>query len=32
MRDDEFEWDDTKARRNAREHGVTFEVTRRACA
>ena len=32
MRDDEFEWDDTKARRNAREHGVTFEVARRAFA
>ena len=30
MRDDEFEWDDRKAKRNAREHDVTFEVARRA--
>jgi uncharacterized DUF497 family protein len=30
MRDGEFEWDDIKARRNARAHGVTFEVARRA--
>jgi uncharacterized DUF497 family protein len=30
MRDDQFEWDDRKAKRNAREHGVTFEVARRA--
>ena len=28
MRDDEFEWDDRKAKRNDREHGVTFEVAR----
>jgi len=30
MRDDQFEWDDGKAKRNARAHGVTFEVARRA--
>jgi uncharacterized DUF497 family protein len=30
MRDDQFEWDDSKARRNARAHGVTIEVARRA--
>ena len=29
MRDHEFEWDDRKAKRNAREHGVTFELARR---
>ena len=28
MRDDEFEWDDRKAKRNDREHGVTFELAR----
>lgn len=28
MRDDEFEWDDGKARRNARAHGGTFELAR----
>ena len=28
MRDDEFEWDDRKAKRNDRKHGVTFEVAR----
>jgi uncharacterized DUF497 family protein len=28
MRDDEFEWDDRKAKRNDREHGVTFEIAR----
>lgn len=28
MRDDEFEWDDRKAKRNARQHGVTFELAR----
>lgn len=28
MRDDEFEWDDRKARRNARAHAVTFELAR----
>ena len=28
MRDNEFEWDDRKAKRNAREHDVTFEVAR----
>ena len=26
--DDEFEWDDRKARRNARAHAVTFELAR----
>jgi uncharacterized protein len=30
MRDDEFEWDDRKAKRNDREHGVTFEIARLA--
>jgi uncharacterized protein len=28
MRDDEFEWDDRKAKRNERRHGVTFELSR----
>ena len=28
MRDDEFEWDSQKAKRNDREHGVTFELAR----
>ena len=28
MRQDEFEWDDRKAKRNDREHGVTFEIAR----
>lgn len=26
MRDDDFEWDDRKAARNERQHGVTFEL------
>jgi uncharacterized protein len=26
MRDDEFEWDDRKAERNERRHGVPFEL------
>jgi uncharacterized DUF497 family protein len=30
MRDDEFEWDDRKAARNFREHGITFEMARLA--
>ncbi len=30
MRDDEFEWDDEKAARNFRKHGITFEVARLA--
>ncbi|HWE19720.1 MAG TPA: BrnT family toxin [Hyphomicrobiaceae bacterium] len=30
MRDHEFEWDDKKAERNFRDHGVTFEVARLA--
>jgi uncharacterized DUF497 family protein len=28
MRDDEFEWDARKAKRNDREHDVTFEIAR----
>ena len=28
MRDDEFEWDDRKAARNFRDHGITFEKAR----
>jgi uncharacterized DUF497 family protein len=28
MRDDEFEWDDRKAKRYDRQHGVTFEIAR----
>lgn len=28
MRDEEFEWDDRKAKRNERRHGVTFELAR----
>ena len=28
MHDEEFEWDDRKAERNAREHDVTFEMAR----
>jgi uncharacterized DUF497 family protein len=28
MRDDEFEWDVRKAKRNDREHGVTFDLAR----
>jgi uncharacterized protein len=28
MRDDEFEWDNRKAKRNERQHGVTFELAR----
>ena len=28
MRDDEFEWDARKAKRNDRDHGVTFELAR----
>lgn len=28
MRDDEFEWDGRKAKRNERRHGVTFELAR----
>ena len=28
MREDEFEWDARKAKRNDREHGVTFELAR----
>jgi hypothetical protein len=28
MRDNEFEWDDRKAKWNERQHGVTFELAR----
>ena len=28
MRNDEFEWDDRKSKRNERQHGVTFELAR----
>jgi len=28
MFDDEFEWDDLKAGRNLRDHGVSFELAR----
>ena len=28
MNDDEFEWDDTKAAQNFRDHGVTFDTAR----
>lgn len=30
MRDDDFEWDDVKAARNRRDHGVSFEMAREA--
>lgn len=30
MRDDDFEWDDAKAKRNFRKHGVTFDEAREA--
>lgn len=30
MRDDEFEWDDTKAATNQRDHDVTFWLARAA--
>ena len=30
MRDDEFEWDDAKAKRNFRDHGITFEQAKAA--
>ena len=30
MRDDEFEWDDTKAATNLRDHGVSFWLAREA--
>jgi len=32
MRDNQFEWDDRKAARNARQHRVTFEAARLAFA
>lgn len=28
MQDDDFEWDDDKAARNRRDHGITFEIAR----
>ena len=31
MRDDQFEWDERKAARNAKQHRVTFEAARLAC-
>jgi uncharacterized DUF497 family protein len=30
VRSDDFEWDDRKAARNRREHGVSFETAREA--
>jgi hypothetical protein len=30
MHDDTFEWDDAKAARNLRDHGVSFEMARDA--
>lgn len=30
MQDDHFEWDDDKAARNWRDHGVSFEMAREA--
>jgi uncharacterized protein len=30
MDDDEFEWDDAKARLNIRNHGLSFEVAKEA--
>ncbi len=30
MRDNAFEWDDAKAARNWRDHGVSFEMAREA--
>ena len=32
MYDDDFEWDDAKARRNYVKHGVTFDTARMAFA
>jgi uncharacterized DUF497 family protein len=32
MRDENFEWDDDKAARNWRDHGVSFEMAREAFA
>lgn len=32
MQDDAFEWDDAKAARNWRDHGVSFEQAREAFA
>lgn len=29
MRDDDFEWDDAKARANIARHGISFEMARR---
>lgn len=30
MRDEDFEWDDAKARSNAAKHSITFETARLA--
>jgi uncharacterized DUF497 family protein len=30
MRDQHFEWDDTKAARNLRDHNISFEMAREA--
>ena len=32
MHDDDFEWDDAKARRNYVKHGLTFDTARKAFA
>ncbi len=32
MNDDDFEWDEAKARRNYSKHGVTFERAKKAFA
>jgi uncharacterized protein len=32
MVDDDFEWNETKARKNYRDHGVTFDWAKRAFA
>jgi uncharacterized DUF497 family protein len=32
MSDDDFEWDEAKARRNYKKHGVSFDSARRAFA
>ena len=32
MNDDDFEWDEAKARRNYGKHGVTFERAKKAFA
>ncbi|SRR6266571_7521685 len=32
MKDDDFEWDPIKARRNRRKHGVAFDTAKKAFA